>query len=109
MTEKKVLGSADWGANLVKTEAWTDEGKIIVESTQDVKEIAVGNRREYNEACVRNNSKFQRGDHFRKVATIPNIVVDELMRSGKWFDKQFMKRWLNDQDNKMWRTSGGVV
>jgi hypothetical protein len=31
------------------------------------------------------------------------------MRSGKWFDKQFMKRWLNDQDNKMWRTAGGVV
>jgi hypothetical protein len=31
------------------------------------------------------------------------------MRSGKWKDKKYMKKWLNDQDNKMWRTSAGVV
>ena len=109
MAEKRVPFSADWGFNQVKTQAWTDEGKIIMESTQRVDEIAIGNKREYNESCVRYNSKFQRDSKFRKVATIPNILVDQLMRSGKWKDKKYMKKWLNDQDNKMWRTSAGVV
>ena len=109
MAEKKVPFSADWGFNQVKTEAWTDENRIFVESKQKVDEIAIGNRREYNESCVRFNSKFQRNDSFRKVATIPNIKVDELMRTGQWKDKKYMKKWLNDQDNNMWRTSAGVV
>jgi hypothetical protein len=39
------------------------------------------------------------------VARIPNIVVDQLMREGLWWDKKAMKKWLNDPNNKGWRTA----
>jgi hypothetical protein len=109
MAEKRVPFTTDWGTNLVRTEAWTDEDRIFVHSSQDVSEIVKRNKREFNDSCIRLNSKFERGDKWRKVASIPNIIVDQLMRTGQWDDKAYMKKWFNDADNKAFRCSGGVI
>lgn len=115
MAEKRVPFSKDWGANLVVTEAWTDNDKILVESKQDVTAIFEQNKFEKREGAIMWNSKFRYNNGFRKVATIPNIIIDRLMTelapSGKmkWHDKKYMKKWLNDPVNKAWRCSGDIV
>jgi hypothetical protein len=95
----------------VKQQAHWDniDEKLIVESTQDTAPILESNKFERNEFDTKFNSdqKYNRG--FTKVASIPNIVIDQLMRDGTWFDKQAMKKWLNDPDNKAFRTGGGWV
>jgi hypothetical protein len=37
------------------------------------------------------------------------VVVNRLMNEGIWGDDQRMRRWLNDRDNRAFRTSGGRV
>ncbi len=101
----------DFIAPAVKQQAHWDniDEKLIVESTQDTAPILENNKFERNEFDTKFNSdqKYNRG--FTKVASIPNIVIDQLMRDGTWFDKQAMKKWLNDPDNKAFRTGGGWV
>jgi hypothetical protein len=115
MSEKRLVGTADWGANLVKTEAWNADERILIESKQDVSQIVKANKYDRNENSVAYNSKFEPGARFRKVARIPNIVVDQLMREkapsglSKWNDKKYMKNWLNDPANKAWRTAEGWI
>jgi hypothetical protein len=115
MSEKKVPFSKDWGYNLVRTEAWTDTNKMMVESKQDVTAIMKLNKIQRNETDIKFNSKYDRTGRWHHAARIPNIVVDQLMRetapSGKkkWFDKKYMRRWLNDSANKAWRTGGGWI
>jgi hypothetical protein len=95
----------------VKQRAHLDniDGKLIIESSQDTAPILESNRFERNEFDVKHNSdmKYDRG--FTKVATIPNIIIDKLMRDGTWFDKKAMKKWLNDSNNKAFRTGGGYL
>jgi len=31
------------------------------------------------------------------------------MREKKWDDKKYMKKWLNDPENRAFRTGGGVI
>ena len=115
MAEKKVPLSNDWGANLVRTEAWTDDNKIIVQSSQDCSAIAKSNKIIRNDVDVKFNSRYDRTGRWHWAARIPNIIVDKLMREKspegimKWHDKKYMKKWLNDPNNKAWRTGGGYV
>ena len=93
-----------------QTAHWDNiDEKLIIESSQDTALILESNRFERNEFDVKYNSgqKYNRG--FTKVATIPNIVIDQLMRDGTWFDKKAMKKWLNDSDNRAFRTGGGRI
>ena len=95
----------------VKQKAHWDkiDEKLIIESSQDTAPILKSNKYERNEFDTKFNSgqKYNRG--FTKVASIPNIVIDKLMRDGTWFDKKAMKKWLNDPNNKAFRTGGGWV
>lgn len=46
---------------------------------------------------------------FRHVAKIPATVFDKAMREGWLHDEQAWKKWLNDPDNRKFRTWGGRV
>lgn len=107
--EKKVPFTQDWGANMVRTQAWTDTNKTIYQSSQDVSAIYEMNKYLQKEQAVIHNSKFERGKRWRKLATIPNIIVDDLMRKGIWQDRKRMRKWLNDSNNKAWRVEGGYL
>lgn len=42
-------------------------------------------------------------------ARVPMTVYFELVASGKIYDAAYMKKWLNNPDNRMFRTKNGEV
>ncbi len=94
--------------NGVKQRAHWDkiDEKLIVESTQDIAPILKQNKAERNEFDIQRNSELKYKEGWTKVATIPNIIIDKLMKEGVWGDKKAMKKWLNDPDQKAFRTGG---
>ena len=74
------------------------DGKYIFNSAQDVSEIIEANKAEMNEA------KRTMDGLGRKVASIPLVVWNDLQKKGITRDKAAFKRWLNDQDNKFFKT-----
>lgn len=82
-----------------------DDGSVTVQTVQDVGDIAEANKLSYNQYDERSNWK---GDMHR-VASIPMSVYYDLQRKGILNDPVAMKRWLNDPDNRVFRTRPGVV
>jgi hypothetical protein len=105
----KHLISADASA-LKKTEAAFDgEGGLIIRTTQDVTDIVEQNLAQYNATSV--HAKW--GD-MAKVASLPFTVVDTLNRKGIMrgfavIDEKEFKRFLNDPENRFFRTRPGKV
>lgn len=82
---------------------WDDsENCFYIETEQDMAPILESNRREANEAP-------DRWGEWTKVATIPISVYYDLKKKGIADDEAAMKRWLNDPDNRFFRTKGGRV
>jgi hypothetical protein len=63
-----------------------------------------------NNAAVRNMaSDGWKGDYHR-VASIPlNVFHANLAEAANQGDDRFLSRWLNDDDNRAWRTKEGRV
>ena len=76
---------------------------FTIETKQDVTDIVEWNKAEYNEY-----SHPQFGT-MRKVASIPLPLYYELKRKGIIDDPNALKKWLNDPDNKFFRTVPGVL
>ena len=50
-----------------------------------------------------------KGDYHR-IASIPlNVFYDQLQPAIQQDDQRFISRWLNDGDNRAWRTKSGTV
>jgi hypothetical protein len=56
-----------------------------------------------------NDSESNWNGDMHRVASIPLAVVSDLMRRGIWGDEARMKAWLNDPDNRAFRTRPGRV
>ena len=87
----------------------TSDGKVI-EVVQDVSDIVEKNKREYN------NNSTKWGDELfdNKIASIPMTVVDKLnqqgiMRGHHVLDQKAFFKWLNDPDNRFFRTKQGRI
>lgn len=78
----------------------TDQATITAE--QDVSNVIESNKRVYNDA----NGKY--GD-WTRVASIPMVVYMDLKKKGILDDQVALKRWLNDPDNKYFRTRPGTI
>ena len=98
--------SEDWGCNMVKTTGWfdTNTGDVHMSTFQDIGEIVKKNRADRKAFAIDKNSATGRFGEFAKIASIPNVVVDNLMKSGVWFDRVAFRKWLNDPDNRLFRT-----
>jgi len=87
----------------------TDLGKVV-EVKQDVTDIVEQNKQEYN-----NNTTSWGDDVFdNKIASIPMTVIDRLnqkgiMRGFHVLDQKKFKEWLNDPDNRFFRTKQGRI
>ena len=86
-----------------------DNGDTFAETaTQDLQPYTDQNKELFNDAA----SGWGEG---RRVAQIPNIIVEKLMRdgilsmSGEVVDPARFKAWLNDPDNRAFRTRPGRV
>ena len=85
------------------TEITTDSetGLPLITYTQDIKPIIEANKAAANAFTGTNPEGFTR------VASIPNVVVQRLMQTGIWYDQAAMKKWLDDPDNRFFRTDDG--
>ena len=81
-----------------------DNGEFVIETKQQISGIAESNKRSFADT----DTKARYGD-MAKVASIPLNVYYELKRQGIVDDPKAMKKWLNDPDNRAFRTRGGTV
>lgn len=88
------------------------DGGIIIETRQDISAILEQNKKEYNSFDER--AKWSDELLGNKIASIPMTVIDDLnkqgiMRGFHIIDEKRMKAWLNERDNRVFRTRTGVV
>lgn len=110
---QKFLGHTDngsWfhpseGMGDVRQEVWYEEhtDTITFRDVQDVDSILDDNRRELN---FNHGKKF---GNFTKIATIPNIIVNQLIKEGIWHDPVAFKKWLNKSEFSKFRTKEGQI
>lgn len=74
----------------------TNEARIV--ATQEVDGLLNANKAQANEPVNRRAT-------WRKVASIPLALYFDLRRQGIVQDPKAFKRWLNDPDNRFFRTS----
>jgi ribosomal protein S8 len=84
------------------------DDQVILTTKQDVSEIVEANKQQVNAATKKVDSVMTH------VARIPNTVIDVLnkmgiMRGFMVTDEKRFKAWLNDPDNRVWRTYPGSV
>ena len=75
------------------------DDKITLATSQDVTHIVEANKRSRNEI-----DRHQKHGEWSKVASIPLTVLYDLKRRGIADDPVAMRRWLNDPDNRAFRT-----
>lgn len=88
------------------------EGGIVIQTRQDVSNIVEQNKKEYNSYDER--ARWSDQLFGNKVASIPMTVIDDLnkvgiMRGFAILDEKRFKAWLNERDNRVFRTRTGVV
>jgi hypothetical protein len=102
--QKKIF---DTNKELGITRTWhyndaTDEATI--QTQQDVTDVIEENKNEFNQIDER-----AKWGEFNKVASIPLSLYYQLKAEGKLDDQAYMKRWLNDPENRHFRTRPGEV
>ena len=90
------------------TVATLQDDQVILTTKQDVSEIVEANKQQVNAATKKVDSVMTH------VARVPNTVIDVLnkmgiMRGFMVTDEKRFKAWLNDPDNRVWRTYPGSV
>lgn len=90
------------------TVATLEDDQIVLTTKQDVSEIVEANKRQVNAASRKVDQVMTH------VARIPFTVIDELnkigiMRGFMVTDEKRFKGWLNNPDNRVWRTYPGSV
>ena len=79
-------------------------GESAVRQVQETKPILEANLDARNQPHFRKN-----GEEFRRVASIPMVVYNELVRQGITKDPAAIKRWLNDSANMAFRTNRETI
>ena len=80
------------------------QDKFVIETTQDVSDIIARNRASANDV-----DKHKPWGEWSKVASLPLSIYYDLKQQGILDDKKRFKKWLNDPDNKYFRTRGGRI
>jgi hypothetical protein len=80
-----------------------DNGEFVIETEQRIK-VDEANTRARNAT-----DKRTKWGEMARVASIPLSVYADLKRKGIVDDPKAMKKWLNDPDNRAFRTREGTV
>jgi hypothetical protein len=88
----------------------TEDGGLVIETVQDVSAILEQNKQEYNAT----NGRWGNDVFDNKIASIPLTVIDDLNKAGimRGFhvvDQKKFRAWLNNPDNRFFRTRQGRV
>lgn len=98
----KRIFSKDEGTGITKFWHVKGNGEYVVETQQNVSAIVEANKRQYNDTPSKHSD-------LNKVATIPLSVYYELKRKGIADDPKALKKWMNDSDNRVFRTRAGTL
>jgi ribosomal protein L19E len=104
MTKKKLFDKDD---ALGITRIWhydEETDKATIETRQDVSSIIEMNKIDQTQSA--NNGWKGEWHH---VARIPDSIYYKLKAEGKLDDAAYMKRWLNDPDNRFFRVKEGQL
>jgi hypothetical protein len=82
-----------------------DKDEAVIETIFDVQAIGEDNKAKYNSFDERANWN---GD-MHHVASIPMSLFYQMKAEGKLDDQAYMKRFLNDPNNRVFRTRPGDV
>lgn len=80
------------------------EDSFSIETTQDVTDIV-----EHSKSCYNSIDERARWGDGAHVASIPISVWQDLKKKGIADNDAAFKRWLNDRDNRVFRTRPGRV
>jgi hypothetical protein len=85
------------------------DGGYVIETKQDITGILESNKAQFN--AIDEKAKW---GEWTKIASLPNVVVDELnkqgiMRGFAVLDEKRFRIFLNDPDNRFFRTRPGQV
>jgi hypothetical protein len=86
------------------------DGKMVFESNQNLDNLIKSNTSQRNDyradSLIGNTQKHQ-----QKVAEIPTALYHQLLKElgEPKHNPKAWKKWLNDYDNRFFRTSGGKV
>ena len=104
MSEKRLF-STDEDQGITRYFHYDEEtDKATIQTQQDVTAVIEENKQDYAQAVER-----ARWSEWNKVASIPMSIYFQLKAEGKLDDQAYMKRWLNDPENKYFRTRSGQV
>lgn len=83
---------------------------FVVEKVQDVEDILEYNKTSYAYHNHKANRQWY-SDSLHKVASIPQVVIDHYRARGidLMTDDEALRRFLNDPDNRLFRTRPGRV
>lgn len=81
-----------------------DGNGFTLEKQQDVSGIIEQAKGEANAV-----TSLDRWGDGKKVASVPMSIYADWVATGKIHDQAFIKRWLNDPDNALFRTRPGKV
>ncbi|ANN76806.1 hypothetical protein [Bordetella flabilis] len=76
-----------------------------IETKQDAEQIVEANKAQY--AATDERARY--GDGMQHVARIPVVVLQDLRQRGVLKDPKRFKAWLNDPENRHFRTRPGQV
>lgn len=82
-----------------------DTDQVYMTAEQDVTRLTDVNVAAQNEVAERS----MKWGEFAHVATIPMSIYAEWLLKGRDKDPDFIKRWLNDRDNRKFRVRLGRV
>jgi hypothetical protein len=82
-----------------------EKDEAVIETIIDASQIVSDNKDRFNSFDEKANWK---GD-MHHVASIPMALFYQMKAEGKLDDQAYMKRWLNDPDNRAFRTRPGEV
>lgn len=81
-----------------------EKDEATIQTQQDVTAIVEENKDEFNQVDER-----ARWGEFTRVASIPLSLFYQMKQEGKLDDQTYMKRWLNDPENRHFRVRPGEV
>lgn len=98
----------------VRTALSDGEGGIIIHSQTDLTDFAEHTKQQYNANPGKTGWSDTPFDQKNKIASLPLAIINELnakgiMRGFQILDQKALKAWLNDPDNRVFRTRGGEV
>lgn len=82
-----------------------DDGSVTIQTIQSVDGVAEANKQVFNQFDERSNWNGE----MHRVASIPMSIFYDLKRKGILDDPAAMKKWLNDSENRVFRTRPGQV